>query len=135
MTTIGKIVFAMAALSFLAACVAKMPGRPLDATSRVEVIRCRLAANDEYVGVRFRMRDAGNFDPGSTELYLVDEATGERFDIVHLQRIGRVAEFSNPDEKGVHDVMFRNPDGRLKPGARVTLVIGPARREHVVLEK
>ena len=97
----------------------------------MEVTRLQLAANREYVGVRFRMIGSDRFDSKATEIYLVDESTGERFSVVRLQRIGRMAEFSVPGEKNVHQVMFRNREGKLKIGSRVTLVVGPTRQEHL----
>jgi hypothetical protein len=100
----------------------------------MEVTRLRLAANREYVGVRFRMIGGDRFDPKTTEIYLVDESTGERFSVVRLQRIGRMAEFSVPGEKDVHQLMFRNRKGKLKIGSRVTVVVGPARKEHLLVQ-
>ncbi len=100
----------------------------------MEVVQLRLAANGEFVGVRFRMIGGDRFDPGATEIYLVDESTGERFSVVHLQRIGRMAEFRVPGEKDVHHIMFRNREGKLKIGSRVTVVVGPARQEHLPVQ-
>jgi hypothetical protein len=76
----------------------------------------------------------GGFDPEATEIYLVDESTGERFSVVRLQRIGRMAEFRVPGEKDVHQLMFRNREGKLKIGSLVTLVVGTARKEHLLVQ-
>jgi hypothetical protein len=100
----------------------------------MEVTQLQLAANREYVGVRFRMISSDRFDPNATEIYLVDESTGERFSVVRLQRIGRMAEFSVPGEKDVHQIMFRNREGKLKIGSLVTLVVGSARQEHMLIQ-
>jgi hypothetical protein len=100
----------------------------------MEVTQLQLAANREYVGVRFRMIGSDRFDPKASEIYLVDESTGERFSVVRLQRIGRLAEFSVPGEKDVHQIMFRNREGKLKIGSRVTLVVGASRREHLQVQ-
>ncbi len=100
----------------------------------MEVTQLRLATNREFVGVRFRMIGGDRFDPKATEIYLVDESTGERFSVVRLQRIGRMAEFSVPGEKNVHHIMFRNREGKLKIGSRVTLVMGSARQEHLLVQ-
>jgi hypothetical protein len=100
----------------------------------MEVVQLRLAANREFVGVRLRMTGGDGFDPKATEIYLVDESTGERFSVVRLQRIGRMAEFRVPGEKGVHHIMFRNREGKLKIGSRVTVVVGPARQEHLLVQ-
>ena len=98
------------------------------------VTQVQLAANREFVGVRFRRIGGDRFDPKTTELYLVDESTGERFSVVRLQRIGRIAEFSVPGEKNVHQIMFRNREGKLKIGSRVTLVVGSSRQEHLQVQ-
>jgi len=102
---------------------------------QLSVVQCRLAANGEFVGVRFRVTGVDRFDPDAAETYLVDESTGEKFFVVRLQRIGRLAEFSAPGEKDVHHVMFRNREGKLKLGTRVTVVVGPARQEHLLLQE
>jgi hypothetical protein len=100
----------------------------------MEVVQLRLAANREFVGVRVRMVGGDRFDPEATEVYLVDESTGERFSVVRLQRIGRMAEFRVPGEKDVHQIMFRNREGKLKIGSRVTVVVGSARQEHLLVQ-
>lgn len=133
MNAVGRCILWAVALGLLAACAAKKEAlRP--PPPRVEVVSARLAANQEFVGVQFRMTGADPFDPETTEIYLVDESTGERFPVVRLQRIGRLAEFSAPGEKGVHFVMVRNLEGKLKSGSRVTVVVGTARQERLTLQ-
>jgi len=133
----GWRILLTAALCLIASCTAKKEALvppPPPSSPRMEVTQLRLASNREYVGVRFRMIGGDRFDPGASEIYLVDESTGERFSIVRLQRIGRMAEFSVPGEKDVHHVMFRNREGKLKIGSRVTVVVGPARQEHLLVQ-
>jgi hypothetical protein len=133
MKWIGSRVLLAAALCLIASCSttkeAFQPPPP-----RVEVVQLQLAANREFVGVRFRVLGGDRFDPEATEIYLVDESTGERFSVVRLQRIGRMAEFRVPGEKDVHHVMFRNQEGKLKIGSRVTLVMGSVRQEHLLIQ-
>ena len=99
----------------------------------MEVVQCTLASNREFVGVLFRTTGPERYDPERMEAYLIDEATGEKYPVVRLQRIGRIAEFTTPGEKGVHHVMFRNREGKLKVGSYVTVVIGPGRQERVLI--
>ena len=130
--TCSRVLLAVA-LCLIASCSAKKEAlRP--PPPRVEVIQLQLAANREFVGVQFRMIGGDRFDPEATEIYLVDESTGERFSVVRLQRIGRMAEFRVPGEKDVHHIMFRNQEGKLKIGSRVTVVMGPARQEHLLVQ-
>jgi hypothetical protein len=88
-----------------------------------------------FVGLRFRVAGVETFDPGAAEAYLIDESTGETFPVVRLQRIGRLAEFTVPGEKDVRYVLFRNRGGKLKPGARVTVVFGSIRKERLQLQE
>ena len=92
-------------------------------------------SNGEFVGLRLRVIGVEKFDPGAMEAYLIDESTGERFPVVRLHRIGRLAEFTVPGEKDVHNILFRNREGKLKPGARVTVVFGSIRKEHLQLRE
>ena len=100
----------------------------------LDVIQCQLAANREYVGVRFRVIGVEKFDPETMDAYLIDESTGEKFPVVRLQRIGRLAEFTAPGGKDVRHIMFRNREGKLKVGTRVTVVIGSARKGDLTLQ-
>ena len=129
----GRRVLLAAALCLIASCSAKKEAL-LSLPPRMEVVQLRLAENREFVGVRFRMIGGDRFDPEATEIYLVDESTGERFSAVRLQRIGRMAEFRVPGEKDVHHIMFRNREEKLKIGSRVTVVVGPARQEHLLVQ-
>jgi hypothetical protein len=92
-------------------------------------------SNGEFVGLRLRVIGVEKFDPGEMEAYLIDESTGERFPVVRLQRIGRLAEFTVPGEKDLHNILFRNREGKLKVGARVTVVFGSIRKEHLKLQE
>lgn len=114
------------ALSLLASCHAlRWP------SSGLEVVHCRLASDGEHVGLRLRVADSERFDPDAVETYLIDESTGERFSVVRLQRIGRLAEFAVAGERNLHNILFRNREGKLRVGSRVTLVLGSARVKHL----
>jgi hypothetical protein len=126
-------------LCILASCAGKKelrpPPPPPASAPTLDVIQFRLVSNGEFVGLRFRVTDVETFDPGAMEAYLIDESTGEKFPVVRLQRIGRLAEFTVPGEKGVHNLLFRNREGKLKVGTRVTVVFGAARKEHLRLQE
>ena len=115
----------------LASCAGKnglLPPSPA-----LEVVECRLVSKGEFIDLRFRVVGGKTFDPRAMEAYLIDESTGEKFDVVRLQRIGRLAEFTVPGEKDIHNILFRNREGKLKRGTLVTVVIGSIRKEHLQL--
>lgn len=142
MKGIGGRVLLAAAFCLLASCSMKKealrPPPPPEVVKppppRMEVVKLQLAANQEFVGIQFRVLGGDRFDPETTEVYLVDESTGEKFSVVRLQRIGRIAEFRVPGEKNVYSMMFRNKEGKLKIGSRVTVVMGSARQEHLLIQ-
>lgn len=118
----------------LAACSAKEGMRRPAEAPRIEVLHCRLAPSGEFVDVQYRIRgEERAADPADT--YLVDEATGEKYYLMLLQRIGRLPEPRTREDAAARSVMFRNFDRKLKAGGRVTLVVGGLRREHILLEK
>ena len=130
-----KLALASVLLFLLPACSAMEAVRGAAGNPRIDVVYCRLAPSDDFVDVRFRIYGSETIDPDPGDTYLIDEGTGEKFYIMLLQRIGQMAETGNPEEKAAHSITFRNLDRKLKPGARVTLVVGGMRQKHVVVGK
>lgn len=128
-------------LCILASCAGKKELRPPPPPTapapapKLEVFQLRMVSKGEFVGLRFRVLGVEKFDSGAVEAYLIDESTGEKFPVVRLQRIGRLAEFTVPGEKDVHNILFRNRQGKLKLGKRVTVVFGSIRKEHLQLQE
>ena len=100
----------------------------------LDVIQCQLSANREYVGVRLRWKGIDKYDSENMDVYLIDESTGEKYPAVRLQRIGRLAEVAAPGKYDVRHIMFRNKEGKLRVGTRVTVVVGSARRGNITLQ-
>lgn len=115
----------------LASCAGKKG--LLSPSPALDVVECRLVSKGEFIDLRFRVIGVKTFDPRAMEAYLIDESSGEKFDVVRLQRIGRLAEFTVPGEKDIHSILFRNREGKLKRGTLVTVVIGSIRKEHLQL--
>jgi len=130
---IDKRILWVVMLCMLASCAGKKEVRP--PPPELDVVQCSLVSGGEFVSVRFRVVGVETFDSGTMEAYLIDESTGEKFPVVRLQRIGRLAEFTVPGEKEVRNILFRNRDGKLKLGTRVTVVFGSIRKENLQLQK
>jgi hypothetical protein len=137
-----RFLLPLIALSLLHACSSgemvrapALPTPPPAILSRIEVTACRLASRNEFVDVRFRVHGKEKFDADPAGIYLMDEATGEKYYIVSLKRIGRLAETRSPSDPASHTILIRNLNRKLKAGARVTLVVGKLRQEHVTVEK
>jgi len=79
MNRIGRLMLLAAVLFLIASCSAKKEALvppPPQSSPQMEVTQLRLAADREFVGVRFRIIGGDRFDPRATEIYLVDESTG-----------------------------------------------------------
>lgn len=130
----GKLLLWVTVLCLLMSCAAKKEALRPSPLPRLEDVQVRLTANREVVGVRFRLVGIDHIDIDAGEIYLQEESSGEKFPVVRLQRIGRLAQFKVRGEKDIHYVMFRNRDGKLKLGSRVTMVVGPMRQEHLPVQ-
>jgi len=104
---------------------------PVVAPHKVEVIQLKMTDDQEYVNVKIRIKESelNSLDP--SEVYLMDEATGKRYPVVRLQRIGKLA--SVPGEKGVRHIIFWNNEGGLRIGKLVTITVGKYQKKHVLL--
>lgn len=130
-----KFVFSCALLLLLQACSARDAIRRSGDVSRIEVVHCRIVPGNEFLEVRFRTQGMETFQPDPAGTYLIDEATGEKSYVMLLQRVGRLTEIRDPGAATAHSILFRNLDRKLKPGSKVTVVVGETRREHVLVEK
>lgn len=123
------------ALFLLPACARHETVRSSFFSPAFELVSCRLAAGRDLVDVRLRVARPEAFEPDPVSTYLVDEATGERFYLVQLQRIGPLRDRGDDGKDPVRSITFRNREKMLRPGARLTLVVGEARLRHMVLEE
>ena len=147
MSRIIRCVLWATALTLLTSCAAKKesvvssePVPPVSSPpapapepdlSRIEVIQMLITENQEYVNVKVRIKEneLNTLDP--SDVYLLDEASGKKYPVVRLQRIGKLAEFSVPGEKGVRRIMFWNNEGGLKIGKVVTLKMGKYQKKSI----
>lgn len=134
--TIMRGLLSLALVLLLApACGTRDSVRSTIVSPKFEVVSCRFAAGRELVDVKLKVAgpETFRFDPRST--YLVDEATGERFYLVQLRRIGPLAEVTEAGKGAVRSITFRNREGKLRPGASLTLVIGEERLRNMILKE
>lgn len=116
-------------------CARREAVRRSDDSPRFEALSCMLVAGRQLVEVKLRVTGSVSFEPGPESTYLVDEATGEKFHVVQLQRIGPLGDVGDSGKEAVRTVTFRNREGKLRPGSRLTLVIGEVRLRNLILEE
>ena len=113
---------------------ASSPASASRVASALTVDRAFLAGNGSMLRVNFKVPPPKTtewlpVDPKDT--YVVDEATGEKFFVLNLVRIGPAAQVKLPKGGGASYLVIDNRHEHLKPGARITVVIGALKQEHV----
>ena len=100
---------------------------------RVELVSVGFAAEGAYLMVNFKAppRLAMLWQPG--QLYVVDQATGVKYeDIPLMPKIGRL--IGRPAEEGQAGYVMLENRPILKPGAKVTVVLGGFRQTGVTVQ-
>lgn len=109
---------------------AEVPERKLTVNRAVRV------ANGSMLEVRFTVPPAATtrwIPTDQKDTYVLDEATGEKFFVLNLVRIGPAGQVRLPKGGGSSYMIIDNRYEHLKPGARVTVVIGALKQEHVMV--
>ena len=103
----------------------------------IKIVGIRLTAADHMVDFRYKVLDsekASLFLKRQVEPYLVDQETGAKLSIPKT-RLGPMRQTSvKPEENRDYFMLFGNPTGLIKPGSKVTLVIGDQKIENLVVE-
>jgi hypothetical protein len=103
----------------------------------VEIERVRLTAGGYMLDFRYRVLDPEkamplfdrNFKP-----YLVDEATGAMFVVPESPKVGAMRTTRKPKPDRNYFIIFANPGKFIKPGNKVTVVIGDFRAENLIVQ-
>lgn len=66
--------------------------------------------------------------------YLVDEATGAMFVVPEPPKVGALRTTRKPVPDRNYFIMFANPGKFVKPGNKVTIVIGDFRAENLIVQ-
>ncbi len=110
----------------------------LEAEWGIRVVSLRQTANGHLLDFRYRV-----VDPEKAALLLrrehkpvlIDEATGKKFPVPQMPKIGALRQSSLAPEAGkVYFILFKNPFGLLKSGSKVTVVIGDFKAENLVVD-
>lgn len=93
--------------------------------SQIYINRVTLSGNDSFIDVRYWLSRPDKIS-GSITVYLIDEATGARFELLRLSKYGliRTKQFA-----GI--LLFRNRKKQIKPGSKVTIPFGQLWVQHL----
>ncbi len=96
---------------------------------KIHICQAVLSGHGSFVDIRYRLSRPDRAQ-GRFPVYLVDEATGSRFELMRLPRYGRIRTKHNKYQaSGI--LLFRNRSNIIRTGSRVTLVFGPLRVQHI----
>jgi hypothetical protein len=105
---------------------------------KVESIRTTAAGN--LLDFRYRIIDSNKALPlveRKNKPYLIDQESGKSLGVPTGAKVGplrQTVRYGLPKEDRVYFVLFGNPGGFVKPGKKVTVVIGNFRVEDLVVE-
>jgi hypothetical protein len=107
-------------------------------TNGIEVVRIQQAVNGLMLDLRYRVTDsekARKLLLQTTQLSLVDQASGTVLPVPNMANIGKLRNIPNSDDtKKVYWIFFNNPGGMVKPGSKVTLTIGNVKIKDITVE-
>ena len=105
---------------------------------KVESIRTSAAGN--LLDFRYRILDSDKALPlveRKNKPYLIDQESGKTLGVPNGAKVGplrQTVRYGKPKEDRIYFVLFGNPGGFIKPGDKVTVVIGDFRVANLVVE-
>jgi hypothetical protein len=104
----------------------------------IEVKTIMLSAAGYMLDFRFKVLDAQKIEPlfgRKVDPYLIDEASGATLIVPSPPKVGQMRQtLYQPHEGEIHYILFANPGRFIKPGNKVSVVIGDFRAENLTVE-
>jgi hypothetical protein len=104
----------------------------------IEVSSIRLSANGYMVDFRYKVLDpqkAATLADPDAKPYLIDQASGVKAYVPRSPKVGPLRQSAEQLTAGkVYFTFFSNRSHRIKPGSKVTVVIGRFKAENLVVE-
>jgi hypothetical protein len=103
----------------------------------VQVVAVRLSAAGYMVDFRYRITDsdkAANLLKRGQETFLLHEASGAKLPVSN-SKLGPMRQTAvKPEANRIYFILFSNPATIVKPGDKVSVVIGDFKAEHLTVE-
>lgn len=102
----------------------------------VEVIGVHPVSSGYMLDFRYRIVDPVKARPLNDmkgKAYLIDEATGTRLAVPAMENVGELRSGTEPKADRTYFMIFGNPGRLVKPGSRVSVVIGNFRVDELVV--
>lgn len=102
----------------------------------VEVIGVHHVASGYMLNFRYRIVDpvkAKSLNDMKSKAYVIDEASGTRLAVPAMENVGELRSGAAPEADRTYFMIFGNPGRLVKPGGRVSVVIGNFRVDGLVV--
>jgi len=103
----------------------------------IQIAGIRLTASGFMLDFRYRVIDAKKAAPlfdRATNPYLIHQETGAKFMVPNPPKTGPLRTSNEPQQGRVYWMFFGNPGRYVKPGDKVTVVIGDFKAENLTVE-
>jgi hypothetical protein len=104
----------------------------------IEIQSLRASAHGYMIDFRYKVRDpekAAILASREVKPYMIDQGTGAKLLIPNTPKVGPLRQMSKyADTNKVYYSLFSNPGKIVKPGSKVTVVIGELRVENLMVE-
>lgn len=103
----------------------------------IQIIGIRQTAAGYMLDFRYRVKDPEKAAPlfvRNTKPYLIEQSSGAKFAVPSPPKTGPLRTSDNPQADRIYFIFFGNPGKYVKPGDKVTVVIGDFRAENIIVE-
>jgi hypothetical protein len=103
----------------------------------LEIVGVRTAASGSMLSFRYRILDPDKAKPimdAKSKAYVIDEASGARLAVPAMENIGELRQSGTPEADRTYFIIFGNPGQLVKPGSRVTVVVGQMHVDGMIVE-
>ena len=100
----------------------------------VDQLRVRLTESGQLVRFDYRVMDATKAAPLNDKTstpYVIDEASHAVLHVPDMENIGKLRQAGALQNGVTYSILFSNKGGLVKPGDRVSVVIGPVRLDGI----
>jgi hypothetical protein len=116
---------------------AALSGEEAEKKWGIKPLSIRQTADGHMLDFRYRIIDAEKASPlfnPTIKPVLIDEDTGAVMAVPTVPKVGSMRSTRKPLQDRNYFILFANPQKHIKPGHKVTVVIGDYRAEHLMVE-
>jgi len=116
--------------------VANSSGKSMEDRWGIKPLTIMPTAEGFFIDFRYRVVDAEKAAPvfsSTIKPLLIDEDTGAVMAVPTVPKVGSMRSTRKPIQDRNYAILFANPNNHIKPGHKVTVVIGDYRAEHLVV--